>query len=96
MTEVPGIDPTKLPEVLQRISPIAAKRTSALASEPPGGGFRLQLVLKEMELATTTSMGSPPVLEAVEDVCRAAVEKGLGDVDLSGLGSAARDHKERT
>lgn len=90
--EVPGLDLEKLAGVLQRISPGASKRTAALGGEPPFGGFTLELVAKDMDLATD-AMGRNRVLAAVAEVCRAAVDAGLGATDLSGLGLAIRGRR---
>jgi 3-hydroxyisobutyrate dehydrogenase len=87
--EVPNLDVAKIEEVLKRISPVAAKRAGALAGSAPSGGFTLELVAKDMDLADN-AIPSSPVVSAVASICRAAAESGLRAKDLAALGEAAR------
>jgi 3-hydroxyisobutyrate dehydrogenase len=75
--------------VLERISPLVARRAGALVGEAPEDGFSLAHVAKDMDLVVG-AMAPALVLEAVRAAARGAVDGGLADRDVSALGMAAR------
>lgn len=80
--------------VLERVSPLVARRAEDLAGDAAEGGFSIAHVAKDMDLIVQ-AMAPAPVLDATRDAARAAVDAGLAGRDLSALGMAAR-HRRRT
>lgn len=85
----PDVSVDDVSSVVERISPIAARRAPALLGDPPQDGFALTHVLKDIGLLSDAATDAA-VLAAVRDRCRAAVDGGLGDFDLAALGAAVR------
>lgn len=85
----PEIDVAAVGEVLERISPIAAKRLPDMIADAPAGGFPLRLVVKDMDLLSEHGHDGG-VLGAVATLCRAAAVSGLAERDVSALGSFVR------
>ncbi|MDQ3344136.1 MAG: NAD(P)-dependent oxidoreductase [Actinomycetota bacterium] len=85
----PDLAVEQVAAALERISPMVAGRLPQVAGDPPEPGFAIRHAAKDVRLAVAEA-GTGTVLRALLDACGAAEESGLGDVDIAGLGQAAR------
>lgn len=90
----PDVSVTDLAPVLERLSPLVAKRAGALVAEPSAGGFSILHASKDLALVQQ-AMSPADVLEAVARTAGRAAEAGLADADVSALGAAARARREQ-
>lgn len=88
----PDLTVEKVAAALERISPIVAGRLGDVAGQPPPPGFAIRHAGKDVRLAVG-EVGTGPVLESLLGALEAADKAGLGDVDVAGLGNAARDRR---
>ncbi len=86
----PNLDIATFASVIERISPLAAARSENIAGEAPVGGFSLRQAGKDMELVGE-EFGATAVMQAVLSLTRAGLDLGLGDRDVSCLGTVARE-----
>jgi 3-hydroxyisobutyrate dehydrogenase len=90
----PEVQVADLAPVLERLSPLVAKRVDALIAEPSIGGFSVLHAAKDLALAME-AMRPADVLQAVAKLTDDAVREGLADYDVAALGSAARARRAR-
>ena len=77
---------------LERISPMLAARMPDVAAQPPPPGFAIRHAGKDVRLAVAEARRGP-VLQALLEALDQATDAGLGDVDIAGMGEAARRHR---
>lgn len=85
----PDLDVRQVAGALERISPMIAGRLADVAGEPPPPGFAIRHAGKDVRLAVSEA-GTGTVLGALLESLETADQAGLGDVDIAGLGEAAR------
>lgn len=90
----PDVDVASLAPVLERLSPVVAKRAGSLVGDPVEGGFRVLHAAKDLRLALDV-MAPAEVLSTVAQVAEEAVDDGLSGHDVAALGSAARTRRDR-
>ena len=90
----PEVSLDAMTAVMERISPLVARRVGALVGQPPTGQYRLRHVAKDLGLVID-AMSPTVVLWAVANAAHAAVEQGLADFDISAFGMAARARRKQ-
>lgn len=85
----PDLDIEQVAGALERISPMLAARMPDVAAQPPPPGFAIRHAGKDVRLAVAEARRGP-VLHALLAALDDATEAGLGDVDIAGMGEAAR------
>ena len=90
----PEVSLDAMAAVMERISPLVARRVGALVGQPPTGQYRLRHVTKDLGLVVD-AMSPTVVLQAVAEAAHAAVEQGLADFDVSAFGMAARARRRQ-
>ncbi|MEX2374421.1 MAG: NAD(P)-dependent oxidoreductase [Dehalococcoidia bacterium] len=90
----PEVNISDIAPALERLSPLVAKRASALVTDPSPGGFSVRHATKDVGLAVD-AMAPAAVLEAALRTARQAMEDGLTDCDVAALGSVARSQRSR-
>lgn len=90
--EEPDLDVAQVAGVLERISPMLAGRMPDVAGSPNPPGFAIRHAAKDVRLALAEAK-SGPVVAATLEALESADAAGLGDVDISALGEAARSRR---